>query len=764
MKVVGNKIPKIDSMGITTGKAVYTDDLAFRDTLIIKILRSPHAHANIKKIDISRAKKVPNIECILTYEDVGKTKFTLAGQSFPEASPYDRLILDRTLRYVGQEVVIIAGSDEKDIEKAMKLIKIEYEVLLSVLDMEEAIDNEIIVHKGNIHNNVDFGMQSERNILVNYDKIFGKNIDDVLKECDVVVEDTYYTQAQAHAMMETYRAFSYIDYNNRLVVTTSTQIPFHVRRQLSRALEIPLQDIRVIKPRVGGGFGGKQNGCVEMFTALVTLKTGKPSKIIYDRKETFSCTSSRHQMKLNVVVGADKTGKIRVIDIKGLSDAGAHGEHGSTTFNLAGEKTLPIYSRIDAARFRGNVVYTNKMPGGALRGFGATQGTFAVEGSINKLASKLNMDPIELRLSNIVKEGEISVAYNKPLRSSALDRCILRGKELINWDEKYPFKKVSENIIRSVGMAVAMQGSGVSKLDCASVEIKLNDNGHYTLYTGSADMGTGSDTVLAQIACEKLQTNMKNIVVSSADTDISPYDSGSYASSTTYVTGMATYKAAQELNNKILEAGAIHLNIDVKSTEFDGIYVKDINNKDNKISIKDIGAKSVVGPYNKQLVGYASYGSEDSPPPFIAGFAEIETDIETGKVRVINFVSVVDCGTVINKNLARIQMEGGIVQGIGMALYENVVHDDKGRMLTNTFMQYKIPCRKDIENIIVDFEESYEPTGPFGAKSIGEVVINTPCPAISNAIYNGLGIRINSLPMTPEKILMEYKNKSKISS
>ena len=759
MDIVGKGIPKIDGMGITTAKPVYTDDLVPKDALIIKLLRSPHANAIIKNIDISKVTKLENIECILTYEDVGETKFTLAGQSYPEASPYDRLILDKNIRYVGQEVAIVAGSDESSINKALKLIKVEYEVFTPVLDMEKAIDNEVIVHKEHIHNNVDFGMQRERNIVVDYDKSFGDDIQKTLQECDVVVEDTYYTQAQAHAMMETYRAFSYIDHNNRLVVTTSTQIPFHVRRQLSKALEIPLQDVRVIKPRIGGGFGGKQNGCVEMFTALVTLKTRKPSKIIYDRKETFSCTSSRHQMKLNVKIGSDKNGKIKAIDIKGLSDAGAHGEHGSTTFNLAGEKTLPIYSRINAARFKGQVVYTNKMPGGALRGFGATQGTFAVESTINKLANKLNMDPTDLRFLNIVKEGDVSVAYNKPLRSSTLDKCIEKGKKLIKWDEKYPFKKVSDNVIRSVGMAVAMQGSGVAKLDCASVEIKLNDSGHYTLYTGSADMGTGSDTILAQIACEELKTTMDNIVVHSGDTDISPYDTGSYASSTTYVTGMAAIKSAKDLKEKIIKCGAKYLDLSYENVEFDGKHIKDTNDENNKISIKDIANKSVVGYQSERLVGFGSYGSEDSPPPFVAGFAEVEIDTETGKVKVINFVSVIDCGTVINKNLATIQAEGGIVQGIGMALYEDVIYDDKGKMITNTFMQYKIPSRCDIGNIIVDFEESYEPTGPFGAKSIGEVVINTPCPAISNAIYNGIGVRVNSLPITPEKIFMAYKNK-----
>ena len=600
-------------------------------------------------------------------------------------------------------------------------------------------------------------MERERNIVSKH--LYEKgNVEEELSKCDVVVEDTYYTQAQSHGMMETYRAYNYLDHAGRLVVVSSTQIPFHVRRHLSRALDIPSSKIRVIKPRIGGGFGGKQTACVEIFTALVTLKTGKPAKIIYDRKETFTCTTSRHAMKLNVKVGADKDGTIKVIDIDALSDTGAYGEHASTTFGLVGEKTMPMYGKLNAARFKGNVVYTNKTPAGAFRGYGATQGCFAVESTINKLAAKLNMDPVDVRLKNIIKEGETSPAYNKELNSVALDRCIKKGKELIKWDEKYPYKEISPTKVRSVGMALTMQGSGIAGIDTASIEIKLNDDGNYTLLTGSTDMGTGSDTILAQMCAEVLETTMDKIVVNSADTDSSPYDPGSYASSTTYVTGMAVVKAATELKNKIVSLGAQRLELSEDFVEFDGEYVKSIN-KDKEISVLDLAIDMSVGCNKNQLIGYATHGSPVSPPPFIAGFVETEIDKETGKVEIIDYVAVVDCGTVINKNLAKIQVEGGIVQGIGMALYEDVVYTQRGELASNTFMQYKMPTRKDVGNIIVDFEESYEPTGPFGAKSVGEVVVNTPSPAIENAIYNGLGINLNTLPMTPEKVFMAMTNK-----
>ena len=623
--------------------------------------------------------------------------------------------------------------------------------------MEEAIDNESIIHTEDVHCNFDIGMERERNIVSKH--LYEKgNVEEELSKCDVVVEDTYYTQAQSHGMMETYRAYNYLDHAGRLVVVSSTQIPFHVRRHLSRALDIPSSKIRVIKPRIGGGFGGKQTACVEIFTALVTLKTGKPAKIIYDRKETFTCTTSRHAMKLNVKVGADKDGTIKVIDIDALSDTGAYGEHASTTFGLVGEKTMPMYGKLNAARFKGNVVYTNKTPAGAFRGYGATQGCFAVESTINKLAAKLNMDPVDVRLKNIIKEGETSPAYNKELNSVALDRCIKKGKELIKWDEKYPYKEISPTKVRSVGMALTMQGSGIAGIDTASIEIKLNDDGNYTLLTGSTDMGTGSDTILAQMCAEVLETTMDKIVVNSADTDSSPYDPGSYASSTTYVTGMAVVKAATELKNKIVSLGAQRLELSEDFVEFDGEYVKSIN-KDKEISVLDLAIDMSVGCNKNQLIGYATHGSPVSPPPFIAGFVETEIDKETGKVEIIDYVAVVDCGTVINKNLAKIQVEGGIVQGIGMALYEDVVYTQRGELASNTFMQYKMPTRKDVGNIIVDFEESYEPTGPFGAKSVGEVVVNTPSPAIENAIYNGLGINLNTLPMTPEKVFMAMTNK-----
>jgi CO/xanthine dehydrogenase Mo-binding subunit len=757
VKIVGKGIPKIDGQAIATGKPVYTEDLAPANALVVKILRSTHAFARIKDIDTSKAEKLPGVELILTHKDVPDIRFTLAGQSYPEPSPYDRLILDDIMRYVGDEVAIIAAVDEKTALKAMRLIKVQYEVFSPVLDFEAAEGNEAIVHpEDNLHCNFDIGTNKDRNI-VSSQKVEVGDVEAELQNCDVVIEETYYTQAQAHAMMETYRAFSYLDHTGRLVVVSSTQIPFHVRRQLSRALQIPPSKIRVIKPRIGGGFGGKQTGAVEMFTAIVTLKTGKPAMIIYDRKETFGCTTSRHAMRLKVRLGADLEGYIRVVDIQGLSDTGAYGEHASTVFGVVAEKTLPLYNKTKAVRFMGNVVYTNKMPAGALRGYGATQGCFALESTLNMLAEKLNMDPAEIRLKNLIQEGETALSYKgKVLGSSTLNRCIEKGKEMIGWNQKYPIVQVDGNKVRAVGMAVTMQGSGIAGIDTASVEIRLNDDGNYTLLTGSADMGTGSDTILAQIAAEVLETSMEKFIVHSADTDVSPYDPGSYASSTTYVTGMAAFKAAEDLKQQILEHGAQLLDVSATEVEFDGKTLSTFTG-DKSISLEKMAELLVLGTGKIQLVGNATYGSEVSPPPFTAGFAEVEVDKHTGTIELIDYVAVIDCGTVINPNLARIQAEGGLVQGIGMAMYEDVRYDNKGNMGTNTFMQYKIPCRKDVGNIRIAFEESYEGTGPFGAKSIGEVVINTPAPAIAHAVYNAVGSRVTSLPITPEKVFWGMK-------
>lgn len=756
MKWVGKSVAKIDGVAIATGKPLYTDDLVLPGSLTVKLLRSPHAFARILSIDVAKARTIPGVHCVLTYRDVPDVRFTKAGQTYPEPSPYDRLILDPIVRYVGDEVAIVAAVDEQTAEAALEAIQVEYELYPPVLELSKAIDHPSVVHpEETLICNFSIGMDQKRNIASSHTVEEG-DIETEFANCDVIVEDRYKTQAQAQAMMETFRAFTYLDQAGRLVVVSSTQIPFHVRRQLARALQIPATRIRVIKPRIGGGFGAKQTGVCEVYPAIVTLLTGKPAKIVYERKETFMASNSRHATEFTVRMGADAEGMIRAIDIQGLSDTGAYGEHAPTVFAVIGDKTMPLYNKTRAIRFKGHAVYTNKLPGGALRGYGATQGTFIQESTVNKLAEALSIDPTELRLKNLIKEGETSLYYKgKRLGSSSLHRCIERGRELIGWQEKYPRYEI-DGKIRGMGMAVTMQGSGIANIDTASAEVRLNDDGNYMVLVGSTDMGTGSDTILLQMAADVLLADMSKLSIYAADTDVSPFDPGSYASSTTYVTGNAVKQAAKELLNKMRAMASKFLTIPAEELDFDGDSFQ--NNETGKfVSVKKLAEISVVGPQYRQLSGYSSFGSPVSPPPFVAGFAEVEVDPETGKAILIDFVAVVDCGTVVNPALAKVQTEGGIVQGIGMALFEEVHYDNRGNLQTNSFMTYKIPCRKDIGTIRVYFEESHEPTGPFGAKSIGEVVINTPPPAIAAAIYNAVGVRVTELPITPEKIFKGMK-------
>lgn len=753
MNSVGKGVIKKDAMALVTGQPVYCDDLAPKDCLIVKLLRSPHAYAKIKSIDTSIAKRIPGIEAVYTYEDVPTSRFTLAGQSYPEPSPYDRRILENVVRYVGDEVAIVAGANEDCVDRALKAIKVDYEVLEPLLDFENSIDNAIVIHEEDDYKCLcEIGNDVKRNIVSSGESVVG-DVDAVLKECDVVLERDYHAKANAQAMMETMRSYCYIDTYGRLNCVSSTQIPFHVRRILSNALEIPKSKINVIKPRIGGGFGAKQTACCEIFTAFVTWKLKKPSKIVYTREETFAASNSRHEMKMHVRIGATKDGKIEAIDLYTLSNQGAYGEHGPTTIGLAGHKSLPLYNHVKASRFTYDVVYTNTMRAGAYRGYGATQGQFAVESIINELADELNMDPCEIRFKNMTRENEVlSQYYNEELNACALDRCLEKAMEMIDYKNK-PLRRDMGDFVRGLGVSLSMQGSGISGLDVGSVEIKLQDDGFYTLSIGATDMGTGCDTILAQMVAECMDCDVDQVVTSSLDTDHAPYDTGSYASSTTYVTGMAVVKACEKLRNSILEAAAGFFNVDKEDIEFDG---KKINTLDHahEMSLADFADTCFNGGIAKALIASDSHMSPTSPPPFMVGIAEVDVDKLTGEIKVHDYVSVVDCGTVINPNLARVQAEGGIVQGIGMALSEDITYSNEGKMRNRNFLQYKLPTRVDVPSVRVEFESSYEDNGPFGAKSIGEVVINTPTSAIASAIKHATGVQVRTLPITAEKVLL----------
>ena len=742
-------------MELLLGKPVYTDDLTPKDCLVVKLLRSPYANAIIKDINTAIAMKVPGIEAIYTYKDIDQhqKRFTCAGQTYPEPSPYDRLILDQHVRFIGDPVAIVAGETENCVDKAIKLIKAEYEVLEPVLDFTTALDNPILVHpEDNWEALCPVGADNKRNLCA-HDESSNGDADKVLDDCDIIIDRTYHTKACQQSMMETFRTYCTIDTYGRLNVISSTQIVFHCRRIISHALGISPSLIRVTKPRIGGGFGAKQTSVSEIYPAFVTWMTKKPSKIIFSRYESLTASSPRHEMQMHVRLGATKDGIVKAIDLHTLSNTGAYGEHGPTTVGLSGHKSIPLYGKAEAFRFTSDVVYTNIMSAGAYRGYGATQGLFAVESAVNELADMLHMDPFDIRFKNIVKEGDVMPAYyNQVNTSCALDRCLTRVKEMIKWDEKYPVRMISDTKARYVGMGMAMQGSGISSVDVGSATLKLNDEGFFTMNIGAADMGTGCDTILSQIAAEVLECDTDDITVFGADTDISPYDSGSYASSTTYVTGKAVEKCALELKSRIEKLGAKLLKCDVDDVTYENKLVR-CDSTGETVSLADISTASMCGNDISLSVTY-THSSPISPPPYMVGAAEVEVDLLTGESKVIEYDACVDCGTPVNPNLARVQAEGGILQGIGMTMSENITYSDKGKLYENSFLQYKIPSRMDIGHINVDFESSYEAAGPFGAKSIGEVVINTPLPAITDALSHAAGKRFYTLPITPEQIAM----------
>lgn len=752
---VNQSIRKTDSMQLLLGKPLFMDDIVPKDALIVKLLRSPYAHAMVKEIDTSRAKNAEGVVDIYTWQDVPNLRYTNAGQTYPEPSAYDRLIIDRHLRFVGDVVAIVAAENEKAADRALKLIKVQYEVLEAILDFHTAKDNPILVHpEENWKALCPVGADNKRNLVATGSDVNG-DIEKILADSDIVIDHTYHTKAYNQTMMETFRTYTKLDRFERLHVISSTQIVFHVRRILSNALGIPKSKIRVEKPRIGGGFGAKQSSVSEIYPAFVTMKTGRPAQIIYTREDSLIAGSPRHEMEVHVRLGASKEGKIRALDVYTLSNSGAYSEHGPTTVGLSGHKSIPLYSgSLEAYRFAYDVVYTNRQASGAYRGYGATQGTFAVESAVNELAEKLGMDPTLLRDINMVKQGmQMPAYYNEIANSCALDRCMDTCRKIFDWNAKYPVCDMGNGKVRCAGVAMSMQGSGVSNVDVGSATLRLGDDGTYNLIIGAADMGTGCDTTLAQIAAEVLQCSMEDIAVFGADTDISPYDSGSYASSTAYITGKAVEKAGRKLVENICKLATTMFDCAESDVRFEGSQVSRISTGET-LSIQKIATKSQCGN-NISLDVTETHYSPVSPPPFMVTMVEIELDRLTGEVKLLDTKAVVDSGTLLNPAIARVQAEGGIAQAIGHTLTENLNYTKTGALIENSFMQYKIPTRLDVGRIQVEFEHTFEPTGPFGAKSIGEIVINTPGPAIAHAIYRATGVWHRELPITPCQIAMK---------
>ena len=627
------------------------------------------------------------------------------------------------------------------------------------MDFRTAKDNPVLVHpEEDWFPPCQVGGDPKRNLVASADESHG-DVEGILADCDIVLERTYHTKAYNQAMMEPFTAYANFDRYGRLHLISSTQIVFHTRRILSRALGIPKSKIRVEKPRIGGGFGAKQTAVCDVYPAFVAMKTGRPARIVYTREESQIAGSPRHEMEITLRMGAMNDGTIRVMDLYTLSNTGAYGEHGPTTVGLSGHKAIPLYTgSLEAFRFHYDVVYTNHQAAGAYRGYGATQGIFAVESIVSELAEKLGMDATAIRDKNMLKEGMVMPAYYNEIASAcALDRCMEHCRRMFNWEERSKLRDMGNGKVRTAGVAMAMQGSCISNVDVGSATLKLSEDGTYNLIIGAADMGTGCDTILAQMVAELMDCHVDDVAVFGADTDVSPYDSGSYASSTTYITGMAVVKACNELKKRICTIAADMMGCEEGEVEFSGTCVRRTGTEQT-ISLTDIAYKAQVNN-TTPAEATQTHTSPVSPPPYMVGMVEIELDKLTGEVTILDYMAVVDCGIPINPNLARIQTEGGIVQGIGHTLMENVTYDSFGKPIESSFMQYKVPTRLDMGKLTVEFEHSYEPTGPFGAKSIGEIVINTPGPAIAHAIYRATGVWHRELPITPEQIAMSLAEK-----
>ena len=770
MKVVHSPVDKIDGMGSVLGRPIYTRDLAPKDALCVKFLRSPHAYARILSIKTEAALQVAGIVCVLTHQDCKPILHTIAAEAYPEGSPYDRYLLEDIVRYVGDPVAVVAGETEEAVQKALLLIGVEYEVLTPILDFEQSLDNPAVLHR-DVFTNLPIDNAPERNIAASFPWTRG-DVDAELQQSDVVIKRSYYVQPQLHAMTETHRAFSYYDARGQLVIVSSCQSPFHVQRIVAKVLEIPQYRIRVIRPKVGGAFGGKNSTFIEPFVAWVTKLTGRPALMVFSRRESLTCTNTRHAMRIDITMGGQKDGIINAIRLHVLADTGAYGEHALDVLAVACKNTMPMYAKVKAVDYCGVQVYTNRVPGGAFRGFGGAQSNFALECTVNELAHTMGIDPIELRKKNIIEEGESHpfLAGGTPqgdaiVRSTALLRCMEKGKILIGWEEKYPRREIDADRVRAVGMSVAMHGSAIGGMDVVEAEIRLNYDGGYSLYTGATDLGTGTETILCQIAAEVLLTSVDRINVVAADTAMTPYDKGAYASSSAYATGNAVKKAAEQLKQELLRGAKLVMETG-EEVLFDG--ERFFTPSGQSLTVEEYLVKVNYWKYAPlyfteaqvpKLHASARHGGRTSPPPFVAGFVELEVDKRTGKITLLEYAEVVDCGTVINPKLAQIQVEGGLVQGMGYALFEEIRYDAKGKLQNDSYMEYCIPRRLDIPRMQVAFEESYEPTGPFGAKSLGEVVFHTPASTIQEAIYNAIGIRLRSLPMTPEKILKALREK-----
>jgi len=760
--VVNKPERKVDALKLVKGRAVFADDQELPGMLYGGLLTSPHAHARIVAIDTSQARALPGVHAVLTHLDVPRVVYASGGQSYPNPPPYDQVSLDNKVRHVGDRVAIVAAETPEILQQALELIDVTYDVLPAVFTPADALAPGAPV----IHDEPDAVSihDAARNIAVHIHVDHG-DVDAALAQAAHVYTSEYQVHQVQQASIEPHVAVSWWDEDDRLVIRTSTQVPFHVRRMVAPLIGLPVRKIRVVKPRIGGGFGGKQEMLIEDLCAHLTIATGRPVRFEYTREQEFTSARSRHPQTLRYRSGVDAAGKLVAMELTILADAGAFGTHGLTVQMVSGFRGLSTYW-LPNARFVCDVVYTNKPTPGAFRGYGAPQALFGLEQHMEEFALQLGVDPVAFKRLNWIKVGqELPMAqamgegregFAQTVRSSGLEECVQEGAQAIGWvrrdDPTWRHDPARPHIRRGMGLAICMHGTGIAGLDMGAASIKLNDDGSFNLLIGATDLGTGSDTVLAQIAAEALGVDLDHVVVYSSDTDFTPFDTGAYASSTTYISGGAVLKAAEEVQQQITRHAARHL---LPGSDPETLWLADghVCAPDGRqVSLEKVALHATHQAEQHQIMATASHMSYVSPPPFAAQYAAVEVDTQTGQVTVTDLVMAVDCGIAINPVTATGQVEGGMVQALGYAVCEEMVYDAAGRLVNPRLGDYRIFAADEAPNLGAILVQTYEPSGPYGAKAVAEIPMDGVAPAVASAICDAVGVRLRSLPFTPERV------------
>jgi len=757
-RVVGQPAAKVDAEKLVRGLPVFTDDVRLEGMLYGALMTSPHAHARIKRIDASKARALPGVHAVLTFQDLPRLKHASGGQSYPQPPPYDQVCLDNKVRHVGDRVAVAAAESLALAEQALELIEVEYEILPAVVDPEMAMAEGAPV----IHDEPDTAgiYDPLRNVVHHIEAEVG-DVEAALAAAEQVFAGEYRTPKQQHVHLEPHVCITYWDEDARLVVRTSTQVPFHIRRMLSPLIELPVKRIRVVKPRIGGGFGNKQEMLLEDLCAHLTLATGRPVRMEFTRTQEFISSRCRHAQILRYRLGV-KDGKVTGAELYLIGDTGAYGTHGLTVQMVGGFKGLTLYNAPNS-RFICDVVYTNTTPAGAFRGYGAMQCQFGMEVLMEEVAERLGRDGVEFKRANWIRVGEkmhLSAALGEgregieqTLSSSALEECVAIGMDATRFSAKrQAHRGQTGRLRRGIGMAVVLHGSGVAGLDMASATLRMNDDGSFHLLIGATDLGTGSDTILAQMAAEVLGVRVEDIFVYSSDTDFTPFDKGAYASSTTYISGSAVRKAALEVRDQIREYAAGMLQ-GARASELvlEGGAVRAPDGQ--SVTLAEVALSSLHQRDQRHIQASASHVSPVSPPPTAAQFVEVVVDTQTGEIRPERLLMVVDCGRVINPMTAAGQVEGGMAQALGFALTEEMLYNDVGQPLNPQLGRYAVPKAGDMPPADVIFVETDEPSGPFGAKSVAEISIDGVAPAMVSAVHDATGVWLRELPLTPRRVL-----------